>query len=118
MVVVLGLSAALPFSHFLQAASGGLLLLGVAWGLAKVLAPSARRQLAPAGAPLPPGRPQLRKSLFAPPDPVKYPNPLDESFEDLCLRTGWRPPESGEDPITWALYPDGKPEKLEIPRQD
>ena len=44
---------------------------------------------------------RLRKPHF-PPNLVKYPNPLDEPWLEMVVRTGMRPPDPGEDPITWA----------------
>lgn len=46
---------------------------------------------------------ELNDFPWPPPDPAKYPNPLDEPFEEMCARTGMRPPEPGEDSITWAM---------------
>lgn len=55
----------------------------------------------------------LREPAFPPPDPAKYPNPLDEPFEELCRRTGMRPPEPGEDSISWAMNQSQLPKKPE-----
>ena len=35
-------------------------------------------------------------------DTTKYPRGEDEPMEEMCRRLGLRPPEPGEDPISWA----------------
>lgn len=45
----------------------------------------------------------LKKLPWPMRDLEKYPNPQDEPFEEMCARTGMRPPDPGEDSITWAM---------------
>lgn len=49
----------------------------------------------------------LKKLPFPVRDREKYPRPEDEPPEAQCQRLGLRPPEPGEDPISWAQNQPG-----------
>lgn len=45
-------------------------------------------------------RKPLKKMPFPLRDQVKYPRPEDEPIEESCRRTGRRPPDKDEDPVS------------------